>query len=87
MAGYDPSDSEERRVMKAHYFKESMISKGQSEADALRIASNYYHVPEESVRDFAFPDSPDPLDDDVWFLLGGHTPVAASEMLNEGDFY
>ena len=59
MAGYDPSDSEERRVMKAHYFKKSMISKGQPEADALRIASNYYHVPEESVKNFSFPESPD----------------------------
>lgn len=85
MAGYDPSDPEERRVMKAHYFKKSMISKGQSEANALRIASSYYHVPEESVKNFSFPESPE--DDDIWFMLGGHTPIAASEMLNEGDFF
>lgn len=83
MAGYDPSDPEERRVMKAHYFRKSMISKGQSEAGALRIASNYYHVPEESVKNFSFPESPD---DDVWFMLGSY-PIAASEMLNEGDFF
>ena len=87
MAGYDPNDSEERRIMKAHYFKESMISKGTPVGAALSIASNYYHVPEEAVKNFSFPDSPDPLDDDVWFLLDGHTPIAASEMLNEGDFF
>lgn len=87
MAGYDPEDSEERRVRKALYFWKSMISKGQPEADALRIASNYYHVPEESVRNFATPDSLDPLDDDIWFMLDGYMPISASEMLNEGDFF
>lgn len=65
MAGYDPGDPEERRAMKAHYFWKSMISKGQPEADALRIASNYYRVPEESVRNFSFPESPQDLAPDI----------------------
>jgi hypothetical protein len=88
MKGYDPKDPEERRIWKARCFCLSMVKKGQAEADAIRIASNYYHVSPEYVKYYGSEDdSPDPLDDDIWFMLGGHTPIAASEMLDEADFY
>lgn len=78
--GYIPSDSEDRRIMKARCFAKSMMSKGQPEEEANRIASKYYHVAEDAVRDSGY------LDDDVYFFVNGAIPVAASEIFDAGDF-
>lgn len=78
--GYIPSDSEDRRIMKARCFAKSMMSKGQPEEEANRIAANYYHVEEDAVR------YSDDLDDDIYFLVCGAIPVAASEIFDAGDF-
>ena len=82
MAGYNPQDSEEKRVWKAHKFMESMERKGQPHDEALRIASRYYHVKEEDVNQ-----EPCDEDDDIYFFCGSAVPVAASEIFNEGDFF
>lgn len=78
--GYIPSDSENKRIMKARCFAKSMVSKGQPEEEANRIAAKYYHVLEDAVLDS------DDLDDDIYFLVGGAIPVAASEIFDAGDF-
>lgn len=78
--GYIPSDSEDRRIMKARCFAKSMMSKGQPEEEANRIAAKYYHVAEDAVR------YSDELDDDIYFLVDGAIPVAASEIFDAGDF-
>lgn len=79
--GYIPSDTEERRIIKARYFAKSMIAKGQSEKEANRIAAKYYHVSEENVRYYDTN-----IDDDTYFFCGSMTPIAASEIFDEGDF-
>lgn len=79
--GYIPSDSEDRRIMKARYFAESMISKGQNEEDAIRIAARYYHVNENDVKYHS-----DDSDDDIYFFVNGAIPLAASEIFDVGDF-
>lgn len=79
--GYIPSDSEERRIQKARFFAKSMISKGQSEEEANRIAARYYHVDESYVKYHC-----DDSDDDIYFFVNGAIPLAASEIFDEGDF-
>lgn len=81
-SGYDPNDSESRRVMKASCFVKSMIKKGQSSDNAFRIASSYYHVSEKKVRAY----EENAYDDDTYFFVNGAIPVAASEMFDSGDF-
>ena len=78
--GYIPSDSENKRIMKARCFAKSMVSKWQPEEEANRIAANYYHVTEDSVR------YRNELDDDIYFFVGSAIPVAASEIFDSGDF-
>lgn len=78
--GYLPTDSEDRRIMKAKCFAKSMISKGQPEEEANRIATKYYHVAEDAVR------NSDDLDDDIYFNVGSIAPLAASEIFDAGDF-
>jgi len=80
--GYNPKDSEDRRIQKACCFYRSMVSKGQSKDDALRIASRYYHVNESDVRNILEAE----YDDDVYFMVNGAIPISASEMLDPGDF-
>ena len=82
MAGYNPNDSKERRVEKAACFYRSMVAKGQSKDDALRIASEYYRVYESDVHDCLVNE----YDDDVYFMVNGAIPVAASEVFDPGDF-
>lgn len=79
--GYIPSDTEERRIMKARYFAKSMISKGQSEEKANRIAAKYYHVDESNVKYHC-----EEGNDDIYFFCGSAIPIAASEIFDEGDF-
>lgn len=79
--GYIPSDSEDRRIMKARYFAKSMISKGQSEEESNRIAAKYYHVNESDVKNHS-----DDIDDDIYFFVNGAIPLAASEIFDAGDF-
>lgn len=79
--GYIPSDTEDRRIMKARYFAKSMISKGQSEEEANRIAAKYYHVDENDVKYHC-----DDSNDDIYFFCGSAIPIAASEIFDEGDF-
>lgn len=79
--GYIQSDTEERRVMKARYFAKSMISKGQSEEEANRIAARYYHVDENDVKNYS-----DDSGDDIYFFVNGAIPLAASEIFDVGDF-
>lgn len=79
--GYIPSDSEDRRIMKARCFAKSMMSKGKSEKEANRIAAKYYHVDESDVKYHS-----DDIDDDIYFFCGSVCPIAASEIFNEGDF-
>ena len=79
--GYIPSDTEERRIMKARCFAKSMVSKGQSEEEANRIAAKYYHVDESDVKNHC-----DDIEDDIYFFCGSAIPVAASEIFDEGDF-
>lgn len=83
MAGYNPKDTEERRITKACYFYKSMLRKGQSRDDALGIASRYYHVSETSLKSAL---SIEELDDDIYFLINGSIPVSASEIFDPGDF-
>lgn len=83
MPGYDPKDSEGTRISKACSFYRSMVRKGQPTTDALRISSYYYHVSGSSVKSVLELCEED---DDVYFMLGGHTPVSASEMFDPGDF-
>lgn len=78
--GYLPTDSEDRRIMKARCFAKSMIAKGQHEDNAIRIAARYYHVAQDAVRDSG------DLDDDIYFFVNGAIPVAASEIFDAGDF-
>ena len=78
--GYIPSDSEDKRIMKARCFAKSMMSKGQPEGEANRIAAKYYHVAEDAVR------NSDNLDDDIYFNVGSIAPLAASEIFDAGDF-
>lgn len=79
--GYIPSDSEDRRIIKARYFAKSMISKGQSEEEANRIAARYYHVEESAVKYHC-----DDSDDDIYFFVNSAIPLAASEIFDAGDF-
>lgn len=79
--GYIPSDSEYRRIIKARCFAKSMISKGQREEEANRIAANYYHVKESDVKYHC-----DDSDDDIYFFVNGAIPLAASEIFDAGDF-
>lgn len=81
ITGYNPSDSEDRRIMKARYFAKNMVSKGQSEEEANRIAARYYHVDENDVNNHN-----DDIDDDIYFFVNGAIPLAASEIFDEGDF-
>lgn len=79
--GYVPSDSEDRRIIKARCFAKSMILKGQSEEEANRIAARYYHVEESDVKYHC-----DDIDDDIYFFVNGAIPLAASEIFDAGDF-
>lgn len=83
MVGYNPNDTEERRITKACYFYKSMLRKGQSRDDALRISSRYYHVSETSLKSAL---SADEEDDDIYFMINGCFPVSASELFDPGDF-
>ena len=80
--GYVASDSKERRIIKARYFARSMISKGQSEEEANKIAAKYYHVAERDVKYHCDED----YDDDIYFFCGSMVPIAASEIFDEGEF-
>lgn len=81
MTGYNPDDTEKRRIMKARYFARSMIAKGQNETDANRIAAKYYHVDENDVK-YRVDDN----DDDIYFFCGSASPIAASEIFDPSDF-
>lgn len=81
--GYDPNDTEQRRLEKACCFVKSMKRKGQTHDDAVRIASGYYHVKDTDVKAMLEDDE---LDDDVYFLVNGAIPVSASELMDDGDF-
>lgn len=83
MTGYDPKDSKERRIFKASCFYKSMQKKGQDKKVALQVASKYYHVPEKLVRECAESE----YDDDVYFMLNGAIPIAASDIFDPGEFY
>lgn len=82
--GYDPNDTEQCRIEKACCFVKSMMRKGQSHDDAIRIASGYYHVKGTDVKAMLEDDE---LDDDVYFFANGAVPVSASELLDEGAFF
>lgn len=83
MAGYNPNDTEERRLTKASCFYKAMTRKGQSREDSLSIASKYYHVSETSLKSAL---SIEEEDDDIYFFINGCFPVSASELLDPSDF-
>lgn len=82
MAGYDPKDTKERRVFKACCFCKSMQKKGQDRDVALQIASKYYHVPEDLVREYVEGEE----NDDIYFMINSAIPIAASDIFDPGDF-
>ncbi len=84
MAGYTANDAYDRRKTKAAYFVKAMIQKGQQKDKALQIASRYYHVKEDDVRELT--DYGDEGDDDVYLFCGSAIPVSASEIYDPGDF-
>lgn len=79
--GYIASDTEDRRIIKARCFVKSMVSKGQSKDNAIRIAAKYYHI---KVEDLEYHNDDD--DDDIYFFCGSAIPIAASEIFDPGDF-
>lgn len=82
MSGYDPKDSEEKRVFKAFCFYKSMIKNGQDKNIALQVASKYYHVTKDLICEYTEYE----YDDDIYFMINGAIPIAASEMFDPGDF-